>query len=735
MWKKQKELENCTEEERNEANLRQLYETEVVLDCDKVYLSEVIAALKEEGFFFKAYKHRADKDSGHVHMEFPELADYTKGDRKIIREIIIKRFGCDQQKSSEDTLIAWEGRPHFKTGEIKRLVDEVPGINTLPEWVIGGYHKKKASTMLPIDVDELLEKGPIKGTRNQTVVILATHCRKKGLNHEQALDELRKWNEKNGPDAAYPDRELTATVRGAYDIKTPYSYKFKDDNVVDVNAGRTKKLVDYTLQRCTFFHDQFNNSFALIDSREVCPVHGSEMKRWLSRLFWEMESDALDDSAISSAINILDAMGTYDGQQIELNNRIAQADNKIYYDMTDDGWRVVEISQNGWALVTEHPPLFRRYKHQQPQVEPERGDYSLNDFIDLLNIKEGDDRLLVKSYIVSLFMPGISHPVMIPYGPQGSGKTLMQNMIRKLVDPSSQETLIFPRDKHELAQTLNHHYCAFFDNVSNLNQEMSDMLCRATTGSGYTKRKLYSDDDDITYNYRRAIGLNGINNPATKPDLMDRSILLRLERISKGKRLKEGDIMKRFREIIPSVLADMFDILVKALTIYPSVDLQQNSPRMVDFAAYGEAIARAMGYKEFEFINAYFRNVEIQNIEIIELNPVGAVTLEFMRSRKYWYGTSTELLEQLEAMADRLKIRLYGNLWPKAPHALSRRLNEVRPNLEERGLHYSETRTMMKVLKRLEWDKDAWERISRETENEAKSKNEDEKRGMENYFQ
>ena len=43
---------------------------------------------------------------------------------------------------------------------------------------------------------------------------------------------------------------------------------------------------------------------------------------------------------------------------------------------------------------------------------------------------------------------------------------------------------------------------------------------------------------------------------------------------------------------------------------------------MADFAIWGEAIARALGYKENEFLKAYYNNIGFQNNEVIESNPL-----------------------------------------------------------------------------------------------------------------
>ena len=75
---------------------------------------------------------------------------------------------------------------------------------------------------------------------------------------------------------------------------------------------------------------------------------------------------------------------------------------------------------------------------------------------------------------------------------------------------------------------------------------MSDTLCRACTGAGFSKRELYTDDDDVIYNFRRCPGLNGINIVAHKPDLLDRSLLFRLEHIPKKDRRDEETLWRDF---------------------------------------------------------------------------------------------------------------------------------------------------------------------------------------------
>jgi hypothetical protein len=732
LWPKWKDESDCTEEERKIANLRTIKEEEIVLDSDDRKLEDVIKDLDKKKLAYRAYSHR-DDGTGHVHLVFPDLIKLTQGDRKLLRDIFIRKYGCDTAKSSELTIIAMEKKAHFKTGMNKELVKEVPGDNKLPEWLLDKFHKEKAKLSGNINLEELL-RGVQEGKRNLSTVILASYYRKKGLNFEDTLEKVKEWNKNNKP--PYPDNELVATVRGAFRPSSPYNYRFSGPDAGQGDHNKVSRLVEYAREGCELFHDQFNEGYAWINQREIKRVNGSGMKSYLSKLFWDRENDALDSTAISSVVNLFEALAQYEGQMVYLHNRVAWLGKSIYYDMGDEDWSVIEISENGWSIKKDHPPLFRRFKHQHPQVVPEKGEHTLDDFINLIALVDDDVKLLYNVWVALTFVPGINHTIMIPYGPQGSGKSMMQGLTRSLVDPSVLGVLSFPKDKNELIQLLDHHYVALFDNVTNITQEQSDILCKSSTGIGYSKRVLYSDDSDKIYQHKRILGLNGINNPAKRPDLLDRAVLFGLERITKKGRKKEEDLKKAFEEMKPSVLADILDTVSKAMRIYPQIDIKENLPRMADFAAWGEAVSRAMGNPELSFLNAYLRNIDTKNLEAVDMFLIGPAIMALMEDRNRWEGTATALLNMITIKADELKIDTKSRTWPKAPNALSRRLNEIRTNLEDLGLKYTERRTMKNVIKILKWDDDIWERkkAERDKEDTENSKNSGNNKNIRRYL-
>ena len=274
--------------------------------------------------------------------------------------------------------------------------------------------------------------------------------------------------------------------------------------------------------------------------------------------------------------------------------RVAYHEDAYWYDLGD--WRAVRITAEGWDVVGKPPILFRHYQHQIPQVEPLLGG-DLDPFLNLLNVRSWTARLLVKVYLVGALLCDIPLPQLLVHGEQGSAKSMFFKLLRALVDPSSVLTLAPPGNLREFLQLAAHHRTVFLDNLSSLPDWLSDSLCRLCTGEGSSKRELYTDDDDIVYNFRGLGGLNGINLVATRSDLLDRAIVLKMEAIASGERLPEKDIWDRFEEIHGHTLGAVFDALVGAIGLGGDVGLRGDLPRLADFAQRAVPIAATLGYE------------------------------------------------------------------------------------------------------------------------------------------
>jgi hypothetical protein len=370
--------------------------------------------------------------------------------------------------------------------------------------------------------------------------------------------------------------------------------------------------------------------------------------------------------------------------------------NVVYYDLCNKHWDIIKVTRHGWSVEKNYPQsLFKRYPTMNEQFMPSR-DYPpdiLEQFMKLTNVYDDpDNNLLAKVYMISLLLlANLPKPVMVPHGTHGSGKSTFQEFVKRVVDPAAALTSAFPNNLAELVMQLDHNYLTFFDNISEIKPLTSDAICRAVTGSGFVKRTLYKDDEDFVYNMKRAVGFNGINVTATRPDLLDRVINLLLNPIEKRKRRKVAQLQSEFDRLLPQLLGYICDTIVKVLGRIGEVKLQE-LPRMADFAEMGELVARCIGCKAGEFTAAYNRNIGFTNEQAIEASPVATAIIELMEQNAVWTGKASGLkvaLNDLIASRRELASMVYSKSWPKSPRALRDRLNEIEPNLKEVGITIS----------------------------------------------
>jgi hypothetical protein len=316
-----------------------------------------------------------------------------------------------------------------------------------------------------------------------------------------------------------------------------------------------------------------------------------------------------------------------------------------------------------------------------------------------------------------------------------------------LVDPSMITTLTFPRDSNEFIQQLSHNLIAYYDNVSIIQDWISDLLCRAVSGNSSSKRGLYTNDDDFYYNFKRIIGINGIDLAATKADLLDRSIIIELERIDKKNRKKIKKIWEKFNELKPFVLGYIFDILVKVLRYkeeHGEIDFPDGQERMADWEEYAEIISRCMGNSNWEFQRVYQENIVVQIDEAIESSPLSQTVIEFMNEeeivigtdeatgndiksiRDEWTGTPTKLHTELQNIAiGKLNLNVSKTkLWPKSSTSLTRRINGIKTNLREKGIeitvgkeHGKRFITIRKILSKLSMSSNTPDSSTKQEEN------------------
>lgn len=81
----------------------------------------------------------------------------------------------------------------------------------------------------------------------------------------------------------------------------------------------------------------------------------------------------------------------------------------------------------------------------------------------------------------------------------------------------------------------------------------------------------------------------------------------------------------------------IFDILAKVLSMRQTSQIEiKGLPRLADWAEACELISRCMGYKDHQFIEAFRRNVKLQNEAAIEGSAIAQTIISFMEDKEAW---------------------------------------------------------------------------------------------------
>ncbi len=478
----------------------------------------------------------------------------------------------------------------------------------------------------------------------------------------------------------------------------------------EAGENQSKKLLDLAEHGIEFFHDCDKTGFAR--AREngriiVAPIDGKDFKLVLRRRYYELYRSGPNDESMKVAIRTLEARACFEGEQYGVHLRVAEHDGCIYLNLARDDGSLVEISPSGWRIVRDAPIRFWRPSAMRPLPLPVQGG-SITALANILNLASKNDFILSVAWLLGALTNG-PYPVAALVGEQGTAKSTATRLLRKLVDPNKANLRSLPREERDLAVAGKNSHVLTFDNLSGLSAWVSDALARVATGGGFSCRELYSNGDEFIFDGRRPIIMNGIEDFATRPDLLDRCILLRLSRIAESDRKTEIEIDARFEQEAPGILGALLDAVAYGLA---NPEKLETRPRMADFA---EWIASCEGYflgtalpfegeaestwKAGDFIRAYEANRRDATETVLNAESVAEALLSFMDTRTSWTGTATALLSELAELSGEDTRR--DREWPKNARALSGRLNRLAPALRESGIEIEHDKSKDKKRARL----------------------------------
>ena len=452
------------------------------------------------------------------------------------------------------------------------------------------------------------------------------------------------------------------------------------------------------------FHTPEGDTFATFDidgRRETSLIRsqeGTAFTKWLKHRYYKHFRNTPNQQALTDALGALEAMAMFEGLERRVFTRVAEHEGKIYLDLADEAWRVVEIDRAGWRVTSDAPVRFRRRRGQLALPIPVHGG-SLSDLRPLLNTPAdggfGDEAwILINASLVGAMKPTGPYTILIMQGEQGSGKSTTSKMLRGIIDPNLAALRASPRDERDFVVGASNSWIAAFDNFSSIPDWLSDAFCRLSTGGGFSTRSLYTDSDEALFDIQRPTLINGIDDLASRPDLVDRSLVVTLPPLQSV--ATEAGLWSAYYAARPGILGALLDATSAALRNADQVDAF-NLPRMADFAMWirgaeaepaddADDESRVFAWRLGEFDNTYSDNRKAQVSTTLEGDIVAPAVLKMLDEKPDhdFEGTSTELLAMLPSYVDEKLVKT--KFWPKSARVLSGKLRRVSAFLRTVGV-------------------------------------------------
>ncbi|QNG37425.1 bifunctional DNA primase/polymerase [Geodermatophilaceae bacterium NBWT11] len=579
--------------------------------------------------------------------------------------------------------------------EGRALLGEEHAPGPAPDWVASRYlaarapDRKQAAGPGAGGERFVLPERIESGAHDTTVFQWAASCRGRSVPLAGALaqapDVLRRID--RGPHCGHDLPFIEATLHRVYSEYEEGPSRSADDGAAggegrqDDGLKAADRLVELALEAYDLGRTPDGDLHVVPKAGgRVTRVLGSEFKAELDAKYYERYRSVAPGAARTDAAAVLGGMALRTEPERAYMRAGRAADGSVHVHGGDEAGWAVRVGPDGWGVLDRSPVLFARSNVTGAFPRPERGG-DLADFAALLNVAPGEFDLLV-AYMVAAWVPEIAHPVLLLTAEQGAAKTTTSEFVCMAMDPGPAPRRKAPRDDHGFTVSVEGSLVANFDNLSALPDWFSDAVCRASTGEGDVRRKLYGDKSLVVSSYQRVIMMNGIGVGAVRGDLADRMVHLQLRRIPPENRLEIAALKERFERLRPALFGALLDVLAGALRAIRDgeVELPRN-PRMIDFARYARAVDVARGTDAY---GTYMAMQEGLAAQVMEGDPVVGPLLELAGS-----SPGGELRASAGEILDLLRLRVEPRErppnWPKTAAALGGHVARVAPALRQSG--------------------------------------------------
>jgi energy-coupling factor transporter ATP-binding protein EcfA2 len=442
-------------------------------------------------------------------------------------------------------------------------------------------------------------------------------------------------------------------------------------------------LNNMLMSRCEFYFDRNKTIYAGVNikgNNRIMNINSDEFWDWLAYECFTTHSKNPPKNQIESAIRIIRYHALQEGQLIKLYTRVASVNGNIYIDLGTDDRKIVKVDASGWK-IGNYPIIFKRYPKMLELPHPIEGGQA-KEILQFFPPMDEHSQCFVLCWLVASFIEHIERAFLLIEGESGGGKTTLALILKDFIDPMENGAVSYNENENEVAQIIDHQYLPLLDNLTSISRKLSDLMCKSFSGGSHVKKELYTNDKDFILRLNGNIIFTAIELIKPKADFSNRCYKLFIEKTALSNRSREI-MMEKFEKARPRIFGALLDTLSKTLEKVKQIE-PKGHYRTVDFDRYATAAAEVLGYGAEFFQEARDHCEEIKRKSITNSTPLIEAISGYLRSNNGIYsGNLKKLLQQLPnytGSPDEL---------PKLPHVLSRRLKEIKPEIDAAGIVYS----------------------------------------------